>query len=162
MNEDGSGSFVPVNQPFMEQGQNGGEAIQRIYDLAVGKYDAMVSIGPSFTTQREEAAQNMIAFIEAVPQAGILLGDLLAKNLDWPGAQEIEKRLKLLLPPQLQGGDGGQPPRPPPPDINQILTQKAAAAKVQGDELDNEMKFHQMQRLKKGQPTEPKEAKSNE
>jgi hypothetical protein len=159
MNEDGSGSFVPVNQPFVEQGQNGGEAIQRIYDLAVGKYDAMVSIGPSFTTQREEAAQSMIAFIEAVPAAAPLIGDLLAKNLDWPGAQEIEKRLKLLLPPQLQGGEGGQPPKPPPPDVNQIMAQRGEAAKIQGNELDNEMKFHQMERLKRGQTPEPKEAK---
>jgi len=49
----------------------------------------------------------MIALIQAFPQAAPVLGDLLAKNLDWPGADEIAERLKLLLPPQLQGGEGG-------------------------------------------------------
>ena len=30
-------------------------------------------------------------------------GDLLVKNLDWPGADDIADRLKAMLPPQLQG-----------------------------------------------------------
>jgi hypothetical protein len=29
--------------------------------------------------------------------------DLLAKNLDWPGADEIAERFKAMLPPQVQG-----------------------------------------------------------
>lgn len=140
---------VMINQPFTEKGNNG-EATQRIYDLTVGKYDVISSIGPSFTTQREEAAQNMLAFIEAVPQAGPLLGDLLAKNLDWPGSEEIERRLKILLPPQLQqasgpGGAAGTPPAPPPPPSPpEMIKMKGDAAKVQGMELDNEKKFNEM------------------
>jgi hypothetical protein len=32
-----------------------------------------------------------------------IIGDLLAKNLDWPGAEEIADRLQKMLPAQLQG-----------------------------------------------------------
>ena len=144
-NPDGTDKFVPINQPF--QGQ---DAVQRIYDMTVGKYDVVVSVGPSFTTQREEAAENMLMFIQAVPQAGALLGDIFAKNLDWPGASEIEKRLKLMLPPQVQQAEGGQPQQPPQQDPNALIMQRGMAAKVQGQELDNEAKFHDIQLKKMG------------
>ncbi|WP_164557858.1 hypothetical protein HF313_15070 [Massilia atriviolacea] len=107
--EDGSNQNVAVNQPTAptpeeqkaQQEQNVG--IQRIYDLTAGKYDVTCESGPSYTTKREEAAAQMTEFMRAVPAAGSLIGDLLAKNLDWPGADEIADRLKLMLPPQAQG-----------------------------------------------------------
>ena len=69
----------------------------------LGRYDLTVEAGPSFSTRREEAAEQMTELIRAYPAAAPVLGDLLAKNLDWPGAQEVSERLKALLPPQLQG-----------------------------------------------------------
>jgi hypothetical protein len=106
----GEPSIVAVNQPA-GSGAGQGAAPEQVFDLSVGKYDLTVEAGPSFTTRREEAASQMISLIQAFPEAAPVLGDLLAKNLDWPGAEEIAQRLKLLLPPQLQaeaGGAGGQ------------------------------------------------------
>src|SRR6202012_4661006 len=80
------------------------QAMEQVFDLTVGKYDLTVEAGASFTARREEAASQMIALTQAFPQAAPVLGDLLAKNLDWPGADEIAQRLKTLLPPQLQAG----------------------------------------------------------
>jgi hypothetical protein len=85
------------------------EGVERIYDLSAGKYDLTVDTGPSFTTRREEAANQMIELLRAFPQAAPFIGDMLAKNLDWPGADEISKRLKIMLPPQLQNEDGPTP-----------------------------------------------------
>ena len=50
--------------------------------------------------------------IRAFPDAAPIIGDLVAKNLDWPGADEIAKRLKTLLPPQIQAMEkmDGLPP----------------------------------------------------
>lgn len=79
------------------------EGILRVYDLTSGKYDVVCQNGPSHTTKRIEAAEQMAEFMRSVPGAGQVMGDLLAKNLDWPGADEIAERLKLLLPPQAQG-----------------------------------------------------------
>jgi hypothetical protein len=81
--------------------------VDRIYDLTAGKYDLTVSAGPSYTTRREEAAEQMTELIRAYPPAAPILGDLLAKNLDWPGADEIATRLQALLPPALRGGGAG-------------------------------------------------------
>ena len=77
--------------------------VEKIYDLAAGKYDLTVRSGPSFTSRREEAATQMIELIRAYPAAAPVVGDLLARNLDWPGADEIAGRLAALVPPQAKG-----------------------------------------------------------
>ena len=110
---DGEAKAVPVNQP-QAPGQGAPAApgdptgqvrkIEKIFDLTVGKYDLIVRAGPSFTSRREEAANQMIELIRAYPAAAPAIGDLLAKNLDWPGADEVASRLQALLPPKLAGG----------------------------------------------------------
>lgn len=151
MGENGEDRNVIINQPFQGVDYNG-QAIQQIYNLTVGKYDTVVTIGPSFETQRQESAESMMAFIEAVPAAGPLLGDLIAKNLDWRGAQEIEKRLKSLLPPQVQQGGNGPPAPPPPPNPAELIKMRGEAAKVQGQELANEAKFEETRRKRSEPP----------
>lgn len=151
LNPDSTERVVAINQ--QTQGPDGK---MRVYDLTVGKYDVVVSVGPSFTTQREEAAASMMEFIAAVPVAGPLIGDLLAKNLDWPGAQTIEKRLKALLPPAIQAmeGDGNRPVAPPPPpDPMQMraamLQMKGMEAETQKKALEAEKMFHEVRKTAK-------------
>jgi len=87
------------------------QGVDRIYNLGAGKYDVTVDSGPSFTTRREEAAEGMMMLTQANPDVFPLIGDLLVKNLDWPGAEEIGERLKAMLPPQaLPQGEGALPP----------------------------------------------------
>jgi hypothetical protein len=97
----GSGAAAPALAGPAAQLQ----ASEKIYDLTVGKYDVTVQAGPSFTSRREEAANQMIELIRAYPAAAPVIGDLLAKNLDWPGADEVAERLAALLPPQAKAGD---------------------------------------------------------
>ena len=102
----GEARLATVNQPVAvreadAQGQI--REVKRIYDLSVGKYDLTVRAGPSFTSRREEAATQMIELIRAYPAAAPVIGDLLARNLDWPGADEIAQRLSSLLPAQVRG-----------------------------------------------------------
>jgi hypothetical protein len=127
-----------------EQADEAGRIVGRIFDLAAGKYDLTVSSGPSFTTRREEAALQMESFIQKVPQAAPLIGDLYAEALDWPLADRIGDRLKLLLPPQLQGdpgagaaGGGGPSPGGPaiPPEAQQQMQQGMQLIAQQGRQL---------------------------
>ncbi len=101
LGQEGQARTVPLGAPAPVMDAGGkprldaqGLAITKIYDLAAGKYDLTVRAGPSFTTRREEAASQMIDFIQAYPPAAGAIGDILARNLDWPGAEEIELRLK--------------------------------------------------------------------
>ena len=117
IHEDGSNESVPINQPFtpdqakspQAQAYEAGktqetvDGLTRIYDVTTGKYDVTCEAGPSFSTKREEAAAQMIELGRMFPPMMQVAGDLLVKNLDWPGADDIADRLKAMLPPQLQG-----------------------------------------------------------
>lgn len=105
--EDGTPDMVKVNEPFQEGGQ------LKQYALGVGKYDVTVSTGPSYATKRQEAAQTMLDFTKALPQTAPLISDLIVRNMDWPGAQQIADRLKKGLPPGVAEDDKNAPPIPP-------------------------------------------------
>lgn len=105
---------VPVNQPFIKQG-----GVERpvsdplapgegIYALDVGKYDIAVDVGPSYATKRKEFVDAALQMMGNDPEFASVARDLVVKNMDFPNADEIAKRLQTLLPPQLQGEDPEQ------------------------------------------------------
>lgn len=73
----------------------------KMWNPSMGKYACTVTIGPSYATKRIEASENMMAFAKAMPNAAAMIADLIAKNQDWPGAEEIAARLAKAVPPQL-------------------------------------------------------------
>lgn len=126
LGEDGQAINVPIGQVTTLGG------IQRVFDLSIGSYDVEVKSGPSFTSRREEAANQMIELVRAYPQAAPLLGDLLAKNLDWPDADKVAKRLQSTLPPQFQDSPPApQGPPSPPPEV--LAAQTMANAEIQSN-----------------------------
>lgn len=108
LGEDGTPDNVVLDpeqeQPVREIRTND-NIIKKIYNLNIGKYDVTVSVGPSFTTKRQEAAEQMVQVVQAYPKLLDIIGDKMFSNLDWPGADEIADRLKKLLPPELQETD---------------------------------------------------------
>lgn len=128
--EDGSQEARQINQEYPAgqepvmgpngepvQGPDGNplmRAIMAMHDLTAGKYDLTVTTGPSFTTRREEAAAQMTEMIRALPASAPVLGKHLAKNLDWPGADEIAEELDALSP---------KPQQPLPPQVQQMMQQ---------------------------------------
>jgi hypothetical protein len=70
-------------------------------DINQGKYDIVVETGPSYSTKRVEAADAMMQFAQAVPQAAALIPDLIARAQDFPMADEMAERFKRALPPQI-------------------------------------------------------------
>lgn len=100
--------WVAINQTITDE--QTGETVT-IHDIAAGKYDCVVKVGPSHATARQEAAEQMIAFAQAMgPQVGALIGDLIADSLDWPNADKLAERLRKALPPELQDRDEDAPP----------------------------------------------------
>lgn len=96
-------------------------------DLSVGKYDTMVVTGPSYTTQRMEAAESMMNAIQVFPQLMEVAGDLIVEAQDWPGAQEIAARLKKQIP----GAQEAKRPEDMTPEEQQELAAQQQAAQQQ-------------------------------
>lgn len=134
--DDGEQDVVQLNTPFQKNGQT------VLYDLSVGEYDVTVDVGPSFASKRQEAVASMIEFIKAYPQAAQAIGDLLAKNMDWPGSQEIADRLRKMLPPGIADDPkNGQQQVPPEvqakmQQMGQMVQQLTAALHQAHDERD--------------------------
>lgn len=160
LGEDGEESLTKINAPHDDAGMPMGldaNGEQKLWnDLTVGEYDVVVSTGPSYATRRAEAAAGMIELVRAAPQIMAVGGDLLVKNMDFPGADEVAERLKRALPPGLAGDDGetppqigpdGQPvpsgpPQPPPEPPNPKDLAEAAYKMAQADgvKIDNAFK----------------------
>ena len=135
LGEDGTPETKKINgnpDEMQDEGQEQSTNI-RIHDLRLGSYDLAVTAGPSFTTRREESAEQMIELIRSFPDAAPVIGDLLAKNLDWPGADEIAKRLEKMLPPGVRDDESGDVP----PEIQTQLKQMSEALQVMGQRLQD-------------------------
>jgi hypothetical protein len=117
LGDDGKPDFVDINKP---QIVNGVEKV--LHDMTSGSYDVVMERGPSYATKREQAQDAMTEFIRAFPPAAPVMGDLYAKSMDWPHAEEIGERLEELLPPPIKAKlqadrqkreqASGQPPSP--------------------------------------------------
>ena len=102
--DDGSESRVPINQPVVKQGANAyapvrlGEPAQAFFDLNVGKYDVVATVGPSYVSKRRETAEMLQSLMQAIPESAKLFGDIFVKNLDIPEAEIIVERMRRVNP----------------------------------------------------------------
>lgn len=132
LGEDGEVDQVAIN-PNAPQGMSvmrddvSGKEIGKIYNPGVGRYDVRVSIGPSYTTKRQESAEAMGQMVTGNPALWGVIGDLLIRAQDWPGADEMAKRIKATIPPNVlqEEEDDEQAART---KIRQLMTSLQAAA----------------------------------
>lgn len=131
LNEDGSEGWQIINKydPITKKTFN---------DLSVGRYDVVFDAGPSYLTRRIEAADGLMKVAQTAPQFLPILMPDIAKNLDWPGAQELGQKLQET-----------SKPKGPPPELQAKLElekikgqtlQAKAQADIQGKQVDLEAK----------------------
>ncbi len=109
LGEDGEPSTVKMNpdqeEPVKKIMGPGGVVVDKIYNPRVGKYDVRVITGPGYATKRQEALESMAQLLQGNPQLWQVAGDLFVKNMDWPGAQDLAKRLQKTLDPKVMADD---------------------------------------------------------
>jgi hypothetical protein len=102
-----------MQQPYGEaQGDEAGE-IQKIFNPLMGRYDVAISTGPSYQTQRQEAADTLTELTNRNPQIMQVAGDIVMRSYDFPMAEEMAKRLEKTLPPNLLDKKEGEQELPP-------------------------------------------------
>lgn len=96
LGEDLKEEIVKVNQRWTDdRGQ------EHCYDLLNGKYDVRLKIGPNYETDREKTEAMVTELARAYPPLMQMAGDLVLKNMNFRGAEQIAERLRKSLPPGL-------------------------------------------------------------
>ncbi len=114
VSEDGKHRKIKINQPYMEGKE------PKFHDFTKGKYDVVVTTGPSYQTKRMESAEGMAQMVQSFPEIMKVAGDLVVRQQDWPGAEMLAERLAKTLPPELQDNNDEQQI---PPQVQQKLQQ---------------------------------------
>jgi len=107
--DDGKPELTTINEKTV--GQDGVEMV--LNDVTIGEYDVVMETGPGYNTKRQEAVDSMMTLLAADPNLMAQAGDLIFRNMDFPGADIIADRLaavnpmaqideKSPIPPQVQ------------------------------------------------------------
>ena len=106
---DNQPEMVTINQRVVDE--MGAEKV--LNDVTVGEYDVFMDTGPGYQSKRQEAVEAMVPLLQANPTLFQAAGDLVFRNMDFPGADIIADRLaatnplaqideKSEVPPQVQ------------------------------------------------------------
>ena len=110
---DGETNMVKIDpgqpEPVKKIVDQAGIVLEKIYNPSVGRYDVVVTTGPSYMTKRQQAMDAMAQILQGNPTLWAVAGDLFVKNMDWPGAQEMAARLRKTIDPKLLANEDDDP-----------------------------------------------------
>lgn len=132
------------NNAYSEERNEEGR-IKKLFNPKIGKYGVTVTIGPSFATKRIESASEMMEFARAMPNVAAAIPDLIVKEQDWNGAEEMAVRLAKTLPPNLLTPEQ----KDVPPQVQALLTsqqQQLEQAMQQIQQLQSQLNDNQANR----------------
>jgi hypothetical protein len=89
--------------PDPNQPQIPDQPIDIIFNPNVGQYAVVSDTGPSFATRRQEAFNALTQIAAQNKEFMNVGGDLLWKVADFPEAQELARRWRRLIPPNITG-----------------------------------------------------------
>jgi hypothetical protein len=125
--------------------------VDKIFNPGVGRYDVAIDTGPSYQTQRQEAADAMTELASRYPPLMEVAGDLVMKTYDFPMADELAERMKKIPSiAALMDEEGGEEI---PPQVKAELDQlkqtvqqadqamQAMSAELESKETDKELKL---------------------
>jgi hypothetical protein len=140
---DGKPDMVTINEI-----QATGEVLN---DVTVGLYDVVMDTGPGYNSKRQQAVDTMMPLM-AEPAVFQAAGDLLFRNMDFPGADVIADRLAAMNP-LAQIDDNSDVP--PQIQMKLLQSQKAIA------DMEQKMIAMQLEINNRGQVAQIKEDGSN-
>jgi len=129
--DDGKPDLVTINQG--KQDENG--VFKVMHDMTVGQYDVVMDTGPGFNSKRQAAVDSMMPLVTGNAELFKIAGDLVFRNMDFPGAEVIADRLAAANP-LAQIDDKS----PVPPQVQMQLKQNQA----QMQQMQQQMQQMQM------------------
>ena len=141
-----------MQQPYAEAPGEEDNEVQKIFNPLMGRYDVAIDTGPSYHTQRQEAADTLTELTSRNPQIMQVAGDIVMRAYDFPMAEEMAKRLEKALPPGLKDEQGAPEI---PPELKQHMDQMGQQIQQLSGALENASKH--AEELEAGEETKTKE-----
>ena len=126
LGEDQTERIVKVNQQYVDE-----DKFPRLYDLTAAEYDVRLKVGPSWKTDQEKASEMLTQLAQAYPPLMQIAGDLVFRNLNFKGADQIADRMQRALPPALQDKPDQKP--------QQLLAQQNQQMAMQIEQLTQQV-----------------------
>jgi len=92
--DDGQPDLVTINE---QKRDDTGAIVQILNNVTVGEYDVVMDTGPGYQSKRIQAVEAMMPMMQNQELFNIA-GDLMFRNMDFPGAEVIADRLAALNP----------------------------------------------------------------
>jgi hypothetical protein len=145
--DDGKPEMVTIN----EQGQDEQGVSKVLNDVTVGEYDVVMETGPGYNSKRAEAVDSMMGLLGADPTLMQTAGDLIFRNMDFPGAEVIADRLAASNP-MAQIDDKS----PIPPQVQMQLAQskqqiQQLQQQIQAEEMDKKYRATVQQQVQEAE-----------
>lgn len=88
--DDGKPETITINQR---------DASERVVnDVTIGQYDVVMETGPGYNSKRQAAVEAMMPMLQSSSELFNVAGDLVFRNMDFPGADVIADRLATMNP----------------------------------------------------------------
>ena len=95
---EGSEDSVVINKVVRDT-ESGRNVI--VHDMASSTLTVVVKASKSSDSMRMEVVEALTEVARTVPSIGALVTDVIAANMDWPGAKQLADRIRRSLPPQV-------------------------------------------------------------
>lgn len=137
--EDGVPQMVMLNQKVINPQTQAIEKIKN--DLTVGRYDVVMDTGPSYETKRMEAADAMLDLMRTpLGEVAVKVGaDIIFRNMDWPGADELANRSLPLSPQGFEKALGSMSDEAKA--VAQAMQQQVMQLKAENQQLQMQVKY---------------------
>jgi hypothetical protein len=92
--DDGQPDLVTINESKRD---DTGAIVQILNNVTVGEYDVVMDTGPGYQSKRIQAVEAMMPMMQN-EELFKIAGDLMFRNMDFPGAEVIADRLAAINP----------------------------------------------------------------
>ena len=135
-------------QPDMTAINQKNEVGEVLNDVTVGEYDVVMDTGPGFQTKRQQAVEAMMPLLTGNQELFNIAGDLVFRNMDFPGADVIADRLAAMNPMANIDEKSDIPPE---------VQMRLAQAQKQVQDMQQQLQAAQLEINNRGQVAQIKE-----
>jgi hypothetical protein len=145
--DDGKPELVTINQ----RGEDEFGVEKVLNDVTVGEYDVVMETGPGYNSKRQEAVDSMIQMLSVDPQLMQQAGDLIFRNMDFPGAEIIADRLAAVNPMAQIDDKSKVPPQVQMQLANSQQVIQQLQQKIQTEEMDKKYRATVQQQVQEAE-----------